>query len=44
MKRRILVVMLLAALIFPTMAAAQPEVEWVKEYDPAWESSQRGLR
>ncbi|NIV30452.1 MAG: hypothetical protein GWN58_13435 [Anaerolineae bacterium] len=34
MKRRILVVTLLAALIFPTMAAAQPEVEWVKEYDP----------
>lgn len=34
MKRRILVVILLAALIFPTVAAAQLEVEWVKHYDP----------
>jgi hypothetical protein len=34
MKRRILVILLLAALIFPTGAAAQPEVAWVKHYDP----------
>jgi sugar lactone lactonase YvrE len=35
MKRRIAVIGLLAVLILPVLAAAQTQVVWVKEYDPA---------
>lgn len=34
MRRRMLVILLLAVLVCPTIVAAQPAVEWVKHYDP----------
>jgi sugar lactone lactonase YvrE len=43
MKRKIVVMGLLAVLILPTLAAAQPQVVWVKEYDPSLQEFPEGI-